>query len=117
MRVMAAIYNRLGLYIDWHHCQIDSDQLGLCIDGCMSSNQLQSAWIMYQWMYVIELIAISSDCVLIDVDSGFDDRFDGGFDGQFNLAVLSYRPQQSVRQLRQEAKRTRHFTNLFYWPR
>ncbi len=62
------------------------------------SNQLRSAWIVYQWMYVIELIAISSDHVSMDVDSGFDNRFDGGFHGQFNgwvngqfdLAVLRY---------------------------
>jgi hypothetical protein len=49
-----------------------------------SSNQLQSAWIMYQCMYVIKLIAISSDPVSMDVDSGFDDRFNGEFDGRFN---------------------------------
>jgi hypothetical protein len=70
-------------------------------------------------MYIVESIAISLDCVLMDVDSGFDDRFDGGFDGgfdgqfddgfdggfdsQFHLAVLGYRPQESVRQLRREA--------------
>ncbi len=39
---------------------------------------------MYRWMYVVELIAISSDCVSLDVDSGFDDRFDGGFIGRFD---------------------------------
>jgi hypothetical protein len=67
---------------------------------------------------VIELIAISLDHASIDVDSGFDvgfdvgfngwfdGRFDGGFNcgfnGQFHLAVLGYRPQQSVQQLRRE---------------
>jgi hypothetical protein len=83
-------------------------------------NWLQSAWIVYQWMYVIELIVISSDCVSMDVDSGFDDRFDGefngrfkgrfdgGFDSWFNLAVLGYQPQQSIWQLRWEAKQTHH---------
>jgi hypothetical protein len=68
------------------------------------SNRLQSAWIMYQWMYVVELIAISSDCVSMDVNSGFDNRFNGGFHGWFNgrfdswfdMAALSYQPQQSV---------------------
>jgi hypothetical protein len=63
---------------------------------------------MYQWMYIIKLIAISSDCVSMYVDGGFDSGFDGGFDGGFNgqfaggfvgwfdLAVLGYQPQQSV---------------------
>jgi hypothetical protein len=32
MHVMAEIYNRLGLYIHCHHCQIDCNQLGSCID-------------------------------------------------------------------------------------
>jgi hypothetical protein len=40
-------------------------------------------------------------------DSGFDSRFNGGFNGGFDswfhLAVLGYRPQQSVPQLRLEA--------------
>jgi hypothetical protein len=48
---------------------------------------------------VIELIAISSDCALMDVNGGFN----GGFGSRFHLAVLGYQPQQSVRQLRQEA--------------
>ncbi len=74
--------NQLGLYIDWHCCQIGRDQLGLCIDE-----------------YIVELIVISSDHVSMDVDGGFD----GGFDGQVHLAVLGYQPQQSVRRLRQEA--------------
>ncbi len=47
-------------------------------------------------MYIIELIAISSDCVSMDVDRDFDNRFDGGFNGRFDLAVLGYQPQQSV---------------------
>ncbi len=45
---------------------------------------------------VVKSIAISLDCVLMDVDGGFD----GGIDGWFHLAVLGYRPQRSVRQLR-----------------
>ncbi len=52
---------------------------------------------------VAESIAISSDCVSMDVDSGFDGGFDGGFGGWFHLAVLGYRPQQSVQQLRRAA--------------
>ncbi len=52
---------------------------------------------------VVKLIAISSDCVSMDVDGGFDGGFDSGFDGWFHLAVLSYQPQQSVPQLRQAA--------------
>jgi hypothetical protein len=43
-------------------------------------------------MYIIKSIAISLDCVSMDVDGGFDDRFDSGLD----LAVLGYQPQQSV---------------------
>jgi hypothetical protein len=74
--------NRLGSYINWHCCQIDHDQLGLCINE-----------------YIIKSIAIISDCVSMDVDGGFD----GGFDGRFHLAMLGYQPQQSVQQLRQEA--------------
>jgi hypothetical protein len=54
----------------------------------------------------VESIAISSDCALMDVDSGFDGGFDvgfnhrfdhgfngwfnGGFDSWFHLAVLGY---------------------------
>ncbi len=59
---------------------------------------------------VVKLIAISLDCVSMDVDGGFD----GGFDAGFELAVLGYQPQQSIRQLRQEAKQTCCFTDLFY---
>ncbi len=40
--------------------------------------------------------------------------FDGGFNGGFDLAVMGYQPQQSVWQLRQEAKQIRHFTDSFY---
>ncbi len=57
-------YNQLGLYIDRHCCRINHDQLGLCIDE-----------------YIVKLIAISSDCVSMDVKSCFDGGFDGGFDG------------------------------------
>ncbi len=49
--------------------------------------------------YIVELIAISLDRILMDVNGGFD----GGFDGRFHLAVLGYWPQQSVQQLRREA--------------
>ncbi len=61
---------------------------------------------------VVKLIAISSDHALMDVDGGFDGGFDigfngrfnghfnggfnGGFNGWFHLAVLGYRPQQSI---------------------
>jgi hypothetical protein len=61
---------------------------------------------------VLELITISSDCALMDVDGGFDGGFDvgfdvwfngwfdggfhGGFDGRFRLAVLGYGPQQII---------------------
>ncbi len=48
------------------------------------SNRLQSAQIVYQWMDVVKSIAISSDRVSMDVDSGFDNRFDGEFDGWIN---------------------------------
>jgi hypothetical protein len=48
----------LGLYIDWHCCRIHRDQLGLCINE-----------------YIVESIAISLDCVSMDVNGGFD----GGF--------------------------------------
>jgi hypothetical protein len=82
--------NCLGLYIDWHLCQIDCDQLGSCIDE-----------------YIGKSIAISLDHVSMDVDSGFDGGFDGGFNGgfngQFHLAVLGYQPQRSVQQLSREA--------------
>ncbi len=75
--------NWLRLYINWHHCQINCNQLGLCIDE-----------------YIVELIAISLDCALMDVDSGFNSGcnggFDGWFDGWFHLAVLGYQPKQSV---------------------
>ncbi len=42
---------------------------------------------------VVESIAISSDCVSMDVDGGFNSGFDGGFDVWFHLAVLGYQPQ------------------------
>jgi hypothetical protein len=61
-------YNWLRLYIDWHCCQIDCNQLGLCIDE-----------------YIGKLIAIRLDRVSMDVDSGFDGGFNGGFDSQFHL--------------------------------
>jgi hypothetical protein len=48
------------------------------------SNWLQSAGIVYWWMYIVELIVISSDHVSMDVDGGFDIGFDGWFDGGFD---------------------------------
>jgi hypothetical protein len=33
---------------------------------------------------IVELIAISSDCVSMDVNSGLNSGFDDGFHGQFN---------------------------------
>jgi hypothetical protein len=39
---------------------------------------------------VVELIAISSDRVSMDVDGGFNSGLDGGFNGWFHLAVLGY---------------------------
>ncbi len=71
--------DQLGSYIDWHHCQINCNQIGLYVDE-----------------YIVEPIAISLDCVSMDVDGGFDGGFNGGFDGWFHLAVLGYQPQQSV---------------------
>jgi hypothetical protein len=60
--------------------------------------QLQSAWILYiDWR--MAAIAISLDCILLDIDGGFD----GGLFDQFHLAVLGYQPQQSIQQLSQEA--------------
>ncbi len=78
--------NQLGSYIDWHCCRINCNQLGLCIDE-----------------YIVELIAISSDCVSMDVNSGFDSGFDCGFDGRFHLSVVGYQPQRSIQQLSREA--------------
>jgi hypothetical protein len=75
--------DQLGLYIDWHCCRVDRNQLGLCVNE-----------------YIDKLIAINLDRESMDVDSGFDGGFDigfnGGFNGWFNLAVLGYLPQQSV---------------------
>ncbi len=69
--------DQLRSYINRHHCQIDCNQLGLSVDE-----------------YIVELIAISLDCVSMDVnggfDGGFDSGFNGGFDGWFHLAVLGY---------------------------
>ncbi len=103
MRMMAAIYNQSRLYIDWHHYLINRDQIGSRINGCTLTNWLWSTWI-------------------VDVDNRFDVWFDGRFNGQFDgwfdswfdLAELGYQPQQSVWQLRQEAKQPRCFTGSFY---
>ncbi len=45
-----------------------------------SSNQLQSAWVMYQWTWTV--VSMVGSTV--------------GLTGQFHLAVLGYWPQQSV---------------------
>jgi hypothetical protein len=37
-------------------------------------------------------IGIGSDCILLDINGGFD----GGLFDRFHLAVLGYGPQQSV---------------------
>jgi hypothetical protein len=60
-------------------CQIDCNQLGLSIDED-----------------IVESIAISLDRISMGIDGGFDSGFDGGFFDKFHLAVLGYRPQQSV---------------------
>jgi hypothetical protein len=39
---------------------------------------------------VVESIAISLDCLSMDVDGGFDGGFNSGFDDCFHLAVLGY---------------------------
>ena len=63
-----------------------------CLDahGGGDCNQLRS----YINCIIVELIAISSDRVSMDVDGSFDGGFNGGFnsgfDGRFHLAVLSY---------------------------
>ncbi len=69
----------LGLYINWHCRQNNHDQLGLCVDE-----------------YIVESIAISSDCVSMDVDGGFNGGFDDGFGDRFHMAVLGYQPQQRI---------------------
>ncbi len=71
--------DQLGLYMECHHCQIDCNQLGSCVNE-----------------FIVKSIAICSDRVSTDVDGGFDGGFNGGFDGGFHLAVLGYQPQQSV---------------------
>ncbi len=44
-------------------------------------------------------IEIGSDRISLDIDGGFN----GGLFNRFHLAVLGYQPQQSIRQLSQEA--------------
>ena len=107
MHVMAAIYNRFGSYINWHHYIIDYDQIGSRINGCTSSNWLQSTWIVD----VDDQFDVWFDGRF---NGRFDVQFDGRFDGQFNLAELGYQPQQRVWRLRQEAKQHCCFTDLFY---
>ncbi len=81
MRVMVAIYNRFGLYIDWHHHQVNCDQIGSRINRCTSLNQLQST----------RIVGVDNR-----FDVWFDGRFNGWFGSQFDLAELGYQPQQSV---------------------
>jgi hypothetical protein len=52
--------------------------------------------------HVIELIAISLDHELMCIEGGFNGGFNNGSFDQFHLAVLGYRPQWSVQQLRWE---------------
>ncbi len=85
MRVMAAIYNRFGLYIDWHHYLIDRDQIGSRINGCTSSNRLKST-------RIIDV----NDWFDVWFDGRFNGRFDVQFNGWFDLAELGYQPQQSI---------------------
>ncbi len=89
MHVMAAINNWFGLYIDWHHYLIGCDQIGSCINGCTSSNQLRSTRIVD----VGDRFNVWFDSWF---NGWFDVQFDGRFDGQFNLAELGYQPQQSI---------------------
>ncbi len=90
---MAAVYNWFGLYINWHHYLIDCDQIGSCINGCTSSNQLQSTWVVD----VDDQFDIRFNGQFnVQFDGWFDGQFDGRFNGQFNLAELGKQPQQSV---------------------
>jgi hypothetical protein len=75
-------YKRASDYCDGSNC----DWLGLHID----------------W-HIVGLIAISSDCISIDIDGRFDDGFDGGSFDWFHLAMLGYQPQRSIWQFSQEA--------------
>jgi hypothetical protein len=63
-------YKCASNYCDGSNC----DWLGVYIDWHMTA------------------IAIGSDCILLDIDSGFG----GGLFDCFHLAVLGYQPQQSV---------------------
>ncbi len=98
---MVAIYNRFGLYINWHHYLIDHDQIGSLITGCTSSNQVQSTWIVD----VDNRLDIWFDGWFdgrfngwfdVQFDGQFNVQFDSRFDGRFNLAVAGYQPQQSI---------------------
>ncbi len=66
MHVMAANCNQLGSYIDWQRCQIDCDQLGLCINE-----------------YIV-------GSFYGGLAGGLDGGLDGQFNAQFHLAVLGY---------------------------
>jgi hypothetical protein len=50
---MAEIYNWLGSDIHSHHCQIDCNQLRLCINECILLSRLRSARIVYQRMSTV----------------------------------------------------------------
>ncbi len=53
--------NQLGLYIDWHCCQIDRDQLGLCINGCQRWFQ---QWV---WRWVRQSVPLGCAGLLTSV--------------------------------------------------
>ncbi len=103
--------DQLGLYIDWHCCQIDHNQLGLCINACIvksiaisldcvllmsiSLNWLQPAqivhWWVYRWIDCDQLGSCIDGCqwwfrwwVQRCLTVGFDGGFDGRFNGWFN---------------------------------
>jgi hypothetical protein len=45
---------------------------------------------LYIDWHIVKSIAISSNCISIGVDCGFNGGFDGGLFNQFHLAVLGY---------------------------
>jgi putative Mn2+ efflux pump MntP len=94
MRVMVAIAISLdcisiGIVVKSIAISLDCASMGI------SSNQLQSAWNVYQWMstVVLTVVSMSGSTVGLTVGSTVG----------LTVAVLGYQPQQSVQQLRQEA--------------
>ncbi len=115
MRMMAAIYNWFGSYINWHHYFINRGQIGSRINGCTSSNQLQSTWIVdVNNRFDVWFNGWFDGWFNDRFDSQCNIQFDGWFDGRFNLAVLGHQPQQSFWQLRLEAKQPCYFAGSFY---